>query len=153
MPQAGAATCPVMRGEFPTDIEHQALCSIDAQVAAEKKRKADEKAARARAEEERQATEDAEDKSAAQQRARELRNNVAFHREGPSPAHPPCPSTTLGQNQNKWSDRPPPMPSARPGITCCICLLGSELDEAHPAATALAAGGNDKLHQFSRSSA
>ena len=80
-----------MRGETPIDIVHQALCSIDAQVAAEKKRKADEKAARARAEEERRAAEDAEDKSAAQQRARELRDNVAFHREGSPPAHPPRP--------------------------------------------------------------
>ena len=74
------------------DIVHQAFGSTDVQVAAEKKRKADEKAARTRAEEERRAAEDAEDQSAAQQRARELRDNVAFHREGPPPAHPPHPS-------------------------------------------------------------
>ena len=79
------------------DIVHQAFGSIDVQVAAEKKRKADEKAARARAVEERRAAEDTEDQSAAQQRARELRDNVTFHREGPPP-HPP--SSPLMENES-----------------------------------------------------
>ena len=65
-------------------------CSINVQVAAGKKRKAEEMMAWARAEEERQAAENAEDKSAAQQRAKELRANVVFHREGPLPADSSC---------------------------------------------------------------
>lgn len=53
------------------------------QIAAGKKRKAEEAEARARAEEDRVATEEAEDRAAAEQRAKELRNDVAYHREGP----------------------------------------------------------------------
>ena len=53
------------------------------QIAAGKKRKAEEAEARARAEEDRMAAEDAEDRAAAEQRAKELRNDVVYHREGP----------------------------------------------------------------------
>lgn len=53
------------------------------QIAAGKKRKVEEAEARARAEEESAAAEDAEDRAAAEQRAKELRNDVAYHREGP----------------------------------------------------------------------
>ena len=52
------------------------------QVAAEKKRRAEEREARARQLQERRAAEDAEDRAAAQQRAAQLRNAVAYHREG-----------------------------------------------------------------------
>lgn len=52
------------------------------QIAAEKKRRAEEGEARARQQQERRAAEDAEDRAAAQQRATELRNAVAYHREG-----------------------------------------------------------------------
>ncbi len=55
---------------------------MDLQIAAEKKRKAEEREARARQQQERRAAEDAEDRAAAQQRATELRNAVAYHREG-----------------------------------------------------------------------
>ena len=54
------------------------------QIAAEKKRKAEEREARARQQQERRAAEDAEDRAAAQQRATELRSAVAYHREGQS---------------------------------------------------------------------
>ena len=60
------------------------------QIAAGKKRKAEEAEARARAEEERAAAEDAEDLAAAEQRAKELRNDVAYHREGPGSLSQPC---------------------------------------------------------------
>ena len=59
------------------------LRSASLQIAAGKKRKAEEAEARARAEEERAAAEDAEDRAAAEQRAKELRNDVAYHLEGP----------------------------------------------------------------------
>ena len=52
------------------------------QISAEKKRKAEERDARVRQLQERRAAEDAEDRAAAQQRATELRNAVAYHREG-----------------------------------------------------------------------
>ena len=52
------------------------------QVAVEKRRRAEEAEARARQHEDRRAAEDAEDRTAAQQRALELRNAVAYHREG-----------------------------------------------------------------------
>ena len=60
---------------------HKNLHSI-LQIAAEKKRKAEEREARAQQQQERRAAEDTEDRAAAQQRATELRNAVAYHREG-----------------------------------------------------------------------
>jgi starch synthase len=54
----------------------------DEQVAAEKKRKAEEAKAREAAERERREREDAEDRAAAQQRAFELRESVHYHRQG-----------------------------------------------------------------------
>lgn len=72
-----------------------------AQIAAEKKRKAEEAAARESAESERRAAEDAEDREAARQRAAELCADVAYHREG----------------------LPAPPPHAHPcACCCCICM-------------------------------
>lgn len=51
-------------------------------MAAEKKRKAEEAAAREVAEKERREREDADDRAAAKQRALELRDSVVFHRQG-----------------------------------------------------------------------
>ncbi|CAL8465412.1 g4948 [Coccomyxa elongata] len=56
--------------------------AMERQVAAEKKRKAEEAAAREAAEVERRQRADADDRAAAQQRALDLRQSVAYHREG-----------------------------------------------------------------------
>ena len=53
-----------------------------AQIAAEKARKAEEAAQREAAERERREAEEAEDRSAARARAAELRESVAYHRQG-----------------------------------------------------------------------
>ena len=55
------------------------------QIAAERVRKEDEARQREAADRERRAAEDAEDRAAANQRAVELRESVAFHRHGTSP--------------------------------------------------------------------
>ena len=64
-----------------SDRPHESAWSA-VQIAAEKKRRAEEGEARTRQQQERRAAEDAEDCAAARQRATELRNAVAYHREG-----------------------------------------------------------------------
>ena len=58
-----------------------------AQIAAEKARKAEEAAQREAAERERREAEEAQDRTAARARAVELRESVAYHRQGAWP-HP-----------------------------------------------------------------
>ena len=53
------------------------------QVAAEKKRKDEEAAAREAAEKEQREREETDDRTAAKQRALDLRDSVAYHRQGP----------------------------------------------------------------------
>ncbi len=77
------------------------------QVAAAKKRKAEEASAREAAEVERRECADADDRAAAQQRALDLRQSVAYHREGAStlPVDALCGSRRVMHSSTRSSKR------------------------------------------------